>query len=726
MMAVLEAILPVVSRSSSLALELYRVAASSHDEAAKDLIQAAGATNNFASVLKQIGTIVKEDDRLPSHEAIETLEEVIEQSRSISAELESLAALADEEQHHRNGDAHYDSHERSRQDQPPTTRLVYLATHLEALRVTLSVLLQTLYTAQSIIWSKFRPTISPQQTAKAVANERLQLESLITEQQMSILSAISIYELVPIGNSRLLMEADSSQSLVAAGDMPSPGNLLRFQDRYIGSLDMTSSTTPKRLVSVRNVTSSQAERLLDRWTCLPQVKSDLEETERRSRTQQRESRQPMVESDDEEEQCQRQKLAGSGTRMSAPPQRSGGVQPLFMDANTLPIPVRETRYGPTAPLSPAASPGTSRNSLPVPSNEQDSPVSPRSSISSLPVEAAAAVEAKEEDEDLDLEIPWQLCTRKYYWKYVDGKIVGSNTEQLPSVAFLERNSWTEIMASWVCKEAIREAGYRFTQVQKDVKDGRRTKFETCFCIEKPLQFERVKNLVERTVEIYRQRKPPSPPPQVRRSSFNRLPQQFGRASEIDRDRTPVPSKTHPPLGRTTSSVPIPPMVPPPLDRSLSMPGPGFQHGPNPHPSALQIPMPPQGPYSTSVPQSPYSPHMPPGPYPQQLYNSPQAMYPPNPTFGIPALPPHLQPYNVNVQQSPLRQLYPVPTARSKYDDEYSTTDSDSAKERRRRRSRSRSRYAAESKKKSHNKSKAAGVLMGVGGLTALLDGLSGL
>jgi hypothetical protein len=61
--------------------------------------------------------------------------------------------------------------------------------------------------------------------------------------------------------------------------------------------------------------------------------------------------------------------------------------------------------------------------------------------------------------------------------------------------------------------------------------------------------------------------------------------------------------------------------------------------------------------------------------------------------------------------------------KSKYDDEFTTSESDSGKDRRRRRSKSRSRDV---KKKSHNKSKAAGVLMGVGGLTALLDGLSGL
>jgi hypothetical protein len=68
MMAVLEAILPAVARSSGISLQLYRVAASSHNAAARDLIKAASTINNFASTLKQIGTIIKEDDRLPSSE----------------------------------------------------------------------------------------------------------------------------------------------------------------------------------------------------------------------------------------------------------------------------------------------------------------------------------------------------------------------------------------------------------------------------------------------------------------------------------------------------------------------------------------------------------------------------------------------------------------------------------------------------------------------------------
>lgn len=67
-MAVLEAILPAVARNSGMSLQLYRVAALSHNEAARDLIKAASTINNFASTLKQIGTIIKEDDRLPSSE----------------------------------------------------------------------------------------------------------------------------------------------------------------------------------------------------------------------------------------------------------------------------------------------------------------------------------------------------------------------------------------------------------------------------------------------------------------------------------------------------------------------------------------------------------------------------------------------------------------------------------------------------------------------------------
>jgi hypothetical protein len=66
-MAVLADILPVVSRSSALALKLYALAVES-PEAAKDLVGVANKINGFAAILQQLGTIIKEDDSLLSPE----------------------------------------------------------------------------------------------------------------------------------------------------------------------------------------------------------------------------------------------------------------------------------------------------------------------------------------------------------------------------------------------------------------------------------------------------------------------------------------------------------------------------------------------------------------------------------------------------------------------------------------------------------------------------------
>jgi hypothetical protein len=169
-MAVLAAILPIVSRSSGLALELYRFAASS-PESSHDFVQIASTVNNFASILKQLGTIIKEDDRLPSHEvrhppfrapphviltvvqAIEVVDDVTEQSQAILKEIELATSLQKEESSNRN-DTYSPRNGRPQQDSTTASRLSYLMAHLEALRLTLSVLLQTLYTAQSVMWAK--------------------------------------------------------------------------------------------------------------------------------------------------------------------------------------------------------------------------------------------------------------------------------------------------------------------------------------------------------------------------------------------------------------------------------------------------------------------------------------------------------------------------------------------------------------------------------------------
>jgi hypothetical protein len=66
-MAVLAAILPLVSQSSALALVLYRLA-TADAYVTKELLRAAKAVSSLALIVKEVGTIIKEDDRLPSSE----------------------------------------------------------------------------------------------------------------------------------------------------------------------------------------------------------------------------------------------------------------------------------------------------------------------------------------------------------------------------------------------------------------------------------------------------------------------------------------------------------------------------------------------------------------------------------------------------------------------------------------------------------------------------------
>jgi hypothetical protein len=86
-------------------------------------------------------------------QAIEVVDDVTEQSQAILKEVELATSLQKEESSNRN-DTYSPRNGRPQQDSTTVSRLLYLMAHLEALRLTLSVLLQTLYTAQSVMWAK--------------------------------------------------------------------------------------------------------------------------------------------------------------------------------------------------------------------------------------------------------------------------------------------------------------------------------------------------------------------------------------------------------------------------------------------------------------------------------------------------------------------------------------------------------------------------------------------
>lgn len=68
--------------------------------------------------------------------------------------LESAISTEDFRHHNRRDSARYAGDGRLLPETSMKTTLAYLVAHLEALSTTLSVLLQTLYTAQSVMWSK--------------------------------------------------------------------------------------------------------------------------------------------------------------------------------------------------------------------------------------------------------------------------------------------------------------------------------------------------------------------------------------------------------------------------------------------------------------------------------------------------------------------------------------------------------------------------------------------
>jgi hypothetical protein len=485
---------------------------------------------------------------------------------------------------------------------------------------------------------------------------------------------------------RLLTEKESDLGLAKVEKHnPGPAALHRYQERSLASLDISESSKAEWFRALCGVSRSYVEQLLDRWTRLRQLHDSIDREECEMESKKREAQQPTVESDGEEE---------GGAPKAPIPEQPGSARSPFNDTTTFPVPGSGPEHGPSAPLSPApsfgASPRSSFNSLFF--SAPYSPVSPAAKISNLPIEATAAVQAKDMDDEVALEIPWKLCTRKYYWRYIDNKVKDTNSDLPASEAFANRNSWTEVLASWVCKEAIKEQGYSYTQVQKERRTGRRTEFETCFCIQEALTFEQVQWLVERTVEIYRTTQPPTPPPGEYHATFN-------HRKQPDREKLLVAAQP-PPLERSATYA-YPPPPPTVLERTNSSPGKG--------PPYLIIPT-----SNLNVPNSP-------GHYTGQQWTAASSPIthssPYFPTYNRPPSPSSMSPSLPNQTAPPPRRSRHS-SSRRDHSSASTVSDFDEAP---RRRHRSRSRRSSISSQK--KKRSTVATLAKVGAWAALLDGI---
>ena len=79
---------------------------------------------------------------------------MIDQSQAVLSSFEAATGIEEDEHYGRRDSARFTRTSYSQPDLSTKAKLDYLRAHLEALSMTLSVMLQTLYTAQSVMWSK--------------------------------------------------------------------------------------------------------------------------------------------------------------------------------------------------------------------------------------------------------------------------------------------------------------------------------------------------------------------------------------------------------------------------------------------------------------------------------------------------------------------------------------------------------------------------------------------
>lgn len=350
----------------------------------------------------------------------------------------------------------------------------------------------------------------PASAVDAVANERSQLEVLIIEQQLLLLDVSETYAEFRrsrefSGSPTSSLHSDQRDFGLEHDRTPPPTTLDKYKDQAIKAAKSRNSVAELSAV-VRQNSSRFSTEILEKWTRLGAIERRLSTPgegpgtlQKLQKLHRRDSYQPHVESGSDTDRSPRLTRNNSEIGTSPQPHRPASVQVGAIERNALPIPMAISQtIRSSAPFSPGGtyacmSPSTTY--LPAGASPARSinsgyfPTSPRpSSNNAGSTRGSASPDGRERATSNGLGIPWRLWQSSNRWDFVDDQIVNTNSQVPSEKAYTERNGWTEIMQTWVRREAIEESRYSFNQVQKEVPDGSRTRFETCFCIGKPLTY----------------------------------------------------------------------------------------------------------------------------------------------------------------------------------------------------------------------------------------------
>ena len=370
-------------------------------------------------------------------------------------------------------------------------------------------------------------------TYDTVDTALLQLQSSIIEQQMSLIRVSRLYQEYLLNKSAVLElppGANHHQALIQCDEREAnPRTLVQYQEPSL-SQGYPSRTEMEDLARVRRIARPYIDTLLHRWTRPEEARMLKNPSFQRSSTSSDRGRweQPTVESDSEDDfdvpRDPSRRLDRSAPILmpvneneDVDFERSPPVSPLVMTGYASSLlrsrsPRRSSRA--SSPLSRASSPFSRASSLSsrrlslssrssISLDNYTSRATPPSPHSPIFADAAAVTALPYQNNPDPKNIPWRLCLNSTYWDYQGPKITGSNTRSSHIPALSDRNAMTEILATFVVREALDEAALPYRSVNRDSFDGHRTRFDACFLIQRPMGWEEVRRLVARSQVLRR-------------------------------------------------------------------------------------------------------------------------------------------------------------------------------------------------------------------------------
>jgi hypothetical protein len=446
-----------------------------------------------------------------------------------------------------------------RQDIPPPlfdSEISFLRAFLNVISCNLGIMSQTLNAGQLIVRSRYEESNkivwtaltcksfqSPRASIQAIQTERMHLEGLIVNQQRSTIDATKLH---------VLYQEQRMLSLGSNGDSSADSTMLALLPRGLHSQDLQVlipcnsrsliashfGSEVDSLSLVRRVSPDHVDQLLERWTTIHQRRRDsllmdqspilgLPEITAAERERRR-SMHATVESDEETEVDGPAHRPGGSFDYSGPvldstdskqqpttspigiPQRNAGRSkdrhgpplhwnPSFLSNSSAPTPHRLS--------SAQASPNAGKGPMPNFHRTTSLPASPSMTFTSGPHSLASTSSTTEDYLHDDLQIPYRLCMRDSCWDFVDEALVHTNTSIPPSAAYQNSGAVTEIREVWVHPEALLEKRLKYQRISRDVNagtDSRRSKFKSFYVINRPLRFQEVAALVERSSQIHQE------------------------------------------------------------------------------------------------------------------------------------------------------------------------------------------------------------------------------